>query len=128
MTFLDTHTWVWWVDGDPRLSDVAHRAIESEGHVAVSSICVWELATLERLGRVRLLPDLRTWVRRALAHREVSQHPMTSEIALVAGSLLPPFPGDPADRIIYATALANDARLVSADRRLARHDPERVVW
>lgn len=128
MTFLDTHTWVWWVDDDPRLSDVARSAIESDAEIAVSSISVWELATLERLGRLRLLPDMRTWVRRALAHRDISQHDVTSEVALVAGSLLPPFPGDPADRIIYATALANDATLVSADRRMARHDPERVVW
>ncbi len=50
------------------------------------------------------------------------------EIALAAGSLLPPFPGDPADRIIYSTALANNARLVTADRRMARHDPGRIVW
>ena len=128
MTFLDTHTWVWWIDGDPRLSDVARGAIESDVEVAVSAISVWELATLERLGRLRLLPDLRTWVRRALAHRDVSKHDVTSEIALAAGSLLPAFPGDPADRIIYATALTNGATLVSADRRLARHDPERVVW
>jgi PIN domain nuclease of toxin-antitoxin system len=53
---------------------------------------------------------------------------VTPKIALLAGSLLPPFPGDPADRIVYATAVANDARMVTADRRIARHDPERVVW
>jgi PIN domain nuclease of toxin-antitoxin system len=47
---------------------------------------------------------------------------------LTAGSLLSPFPGDPADRIIYATTVAKDARLVTADRRIARHDPIRVVW
>jgi PIN domain nuclease of toxin-antitoxin system len=128
MTFLDTHTWVWWVDGDPRLSQAAQDAIESDGELAVSTISVWELTTLERLGRLRLLPDVRTWVRRALAQHGLSQHIVTMEIAFVAGSLLAPFPGDPADRIIYASALANDAQLVSADRRLARHDPVRVVW
>ena len=128
MTFLDTHTWVWWVDGDPRLSEAALAAIESGDDVAVSAISVWELATLERLGRLRLLPDIRTWVRRALAHGGVRLHDVTSEVALVAGSLLSPFPGDPADRIIYATVLTHDGRLVSADRRLARHDPGRVLW
>ncbi len=128
MTFLDTHTWVWWVDGDPRLSDSARAAIESDADVAISAICVWELATLERLGRLRLIPDIRTWVRRALARPGIALYDVTSDVALVAGSLLPPFPGDPADRIIYATALAHDARLVSADRRMARHDPIRIVW
>ncbi|HUF02181.1 MAG TPA: type II toxin-antitoxin system VapC family toxin [Gaiellaceae bacterium] len=128
MNVLDTHIWIWWVDGDSRLSDVARAAIEASDEVAVSAISVWELATLERLGRLRVLPDLRLWVRRALALPRVTEHPVTGEIALVAGSLPPPFPGDPADRIIYATALANDGGLVSADRRIARHDPGRVVW
>jgi PIN domain nuclease of toxin-antitoxin system len=125
---LDTHAWVWWTDGDPRLSDAAAQAIERDGEVGVSTISVWELATLERLGRIRLLPDLRTWVRRALAPAGVVELTLTSDVASVAGMLPPPFPGDPADRIIYATALANGASLVTADRRLARHDPARVVW
>jgi len=128
VTVLDTHTWVWWLDEDPRLSDAARAAIETGGELTVSAVSVWELATLERLGRLTVLPDIRTWVRRALAHPGVSPCAVTPEIALVAGSLLPPFPGDPADRIIYATALAQDSRLVSGDRRIARHDPERVVW
>jgi len=128
VTVLDTHTWVWWVDGDPRLSSAAQAAIESSDELGVSTISVWELATLERLGRLAVLPDLRTWVRRALAHSNVTTCPVTPEIALAAGSLLPPFPGDPADRIIYSTALAANTRLVTADRRMARHDPTRIVW
>lgn len=128
MTVLDTHTWVWWLDGDPRLSDAAREAIEGGGELTVSAISVWELATLERLGRLTVTPDIRTWVRRALAHPGVEECAVTPEIALTAGSLLSPFPGDPADRVIYSTALTKGARLVTADRRIAHHDPERVVW
>ncbi|MDH4102446.1 MAG: type II toxin-antitoxin system VapC family toxin [Thermoleophilia bacterium] len=128
MTILDTHVWLWWLGDDPRLSRPAREAVEASGEIGVSAMSVWELATLERLGRLRLVPDIRTWVRRALARADVSQIAVTTEIALAAGSLLPPFPGDPADRIIYATALLTDARLVSGDRRIHRHDPERVVW
>ena len=128
MTVLDTHVWVWWVDGDPRLSDAARAAIEASDELVVSAICVWELATLERLGRLRVRPDLRLWVRRALALPRVAAQPVSAEVALAAGSLPPRFPGDPADRIIYATALLNGTGLVTADRRIARHDPERIVW
>jgi PIN domain nuclease of toxin-antitoxin system len=128
MTILDTHVWLWWLGDDPRLSRPAREAVETSGEIGISAMSIWELATLERLGRLRLVPDIRSWVRRALARAEVSAIPVTTEIALAAGSLLPPFPGDPADRIIYATALLNDARLVSGDRRIHRHDPERVVW
>lgn len=128
MTVLDTHTWLWWVGGDPRLSSTARSTIESDPERAVSAISVWELATLERLGRLTLLPDLRAWLRRALAYGGIEAKEVTPEIALAAGSLLPPFPGDPADRLIYATALVADSRLVTKDRRLARLDPDRVVW
>ena len=128
MTVLDTHAWVWWLDEDPRLSDAARTAIESSSRLLVSAISVWELATLERLGRLKLLPDTRAWVRRALGAPEIERCDVTPEIALAAGSILPPFHGDPADRIVYATALTHHARLVSADRRLARQDPARVVW
>lgn len=128
MTVLDTHVWLWWIDEDPRLSVAAREVIERGGDIGISTISMWEVATLERLGRIRLLPDLRTWIRRAAAREGVSALPPTTEIAVAAGSLLPPFPGDSADRIIYATALVNDSRIVSGDRRLARHDPARVVW
>ena len=52
MTVLDTHAWVWWLDDDPRLSDGALAAIDASDELAVSAISVWELATLERLGRL----------------------------------------------------------------------------
>lgn len=128
MSVLDTHAWLWWVDEDPRLSDDARAAIEGSAELLVSAISVWELATLERLGRLRLIPDSRLWVRRALARSNLVSTPVTPEIGMLAGSLPVPFPGDPADRIIYATAVARDLRLVTGDRRIARHDPERVVW
>lgn len=128
MTVLDTHAWVWWVDEDPRLSNAARSAIAASDQLLVSAISAWELATLERLGRLKLVPDTRVWIRRALAQPRVETVPVSVDIALTAGSLLPPFPGDPADRIVFATALDRSAQLVTGDRRLARHDPQRVVW
>jgi len=128
VSVLDTHAWLWWIDEDPRLSDDARAAIEGSAELLVSAISVWELATLERLGRLKLIPDSRLWVRRALARSGLVSAPVTPEIGMLAGSLPGPFPGDPADRIIYATAVARDLRLVTGDRRIARHDPERVVW
>jgi PIN domain nuclease of toxin-antitoxin system len=46
-----------------------------------------------------------------------------------AGSLdVAEFPGDPADRLIYATAIEHGSRIASADERLRAADPKRVVW
>jgi len=53
----------------------------------------------------------------------------TVSTSLRAGSLDPrEFHGDPIDRLIYATAVEHDARLVTADERLREFDPDRVVW
>jgi PIN domain nuclease of toxin-antitoxin system len=128
VSVLDTHAWLWWIDDDPRLSSAARSAIDASAELFVSAISIWELATLERLGRLKLTPDSRLWVRRALALPGVVPAPVTPEIGMLAGSLPLPFHGDPADRIIYATAVSNDVRLVTGDRRIARHDPLRVVW
>jgi PIN domain nuclease of toxin-antitoxin system len=128
VTVLDTHAWLWWVDGDPRLSSQARAAIERSDELVVSTISVWELATLERLGRLKLTPDSRVWIRRALGQAGVEPAPLTPEVGMLAGSLPMPFPGDPADRIIYATALSRDVPLVTGDRRIERHDPRRVIW
>ena len=128
MIVLDTHAWLWWVGGDRRLSSVARTAIESNDEVGISTMAVWEAATLVRKGRIRLDPDVKRWVSKALAADRIVRLTLTPEIALAAGSVADPFPGDPADRIIYATAVATGSNLVTADRRIATFDPALVIW
>jgi len=82
---------------------------------------------LVRRGRIALDRDVRDWVRHALAGGLEVVAP-DAEVALAAALLDDAFPGDPADRLIYATAHRAGARLVSRDRRMAAFDPERVVW
>jgi len=44
-------------------------------------------------------------------------------------ALLPAtFPGDPADRLIYATAVAHGVRLITRDERISAFDPQRTIW
>jgi PIN domain nuclease of toxin-antitoxin system len=66
-------------------------------------------------------------VRQALAQR-LEVRPVSAEIALDAASLDRGFPGDPADRIIYATARRERALLVTKDTALRRLDPRLTVW
>jgi PIN domain nuclease of toxin-antitoxin system len=87
---------------------------------------VFELAQLVQRRRIALDLPLRTWVREALARDRVEPLPLTAEVALDAAQLH--FEANPADRIIYATARAADAQLVTRDERLRAFDPELTVW
>jgi len=123
---LDTHVWLWWTDAPKMLSRPATRAIERADEIGVSTMSVLELAHRVERGRLTLSLPTRTWVREALAQERVRPLPLTAELALDAAQLR--FEGDPGDRIIYATARAEDAQLITRDERMRRFDPERTVW
>ncbi len=125
---LDSHVVHWWSAEPDRLSGPATRAIEGADELAVASISWFELAWLARHERIVLSVPLRAWLD-GLAQqiRTVGTGPA---IAATAVSLPSSFPGDPADRLIYATAVEHGWSLVTKDQRLGRHrHPRRVtVW
>ena len=128
MIVLDTHAWLFW-RGDPaRLGSAALTAIESADQVGVSAISAWEVSTLVRRGRIGLDSDPGRWIRRALGGARTVELPVTAAIAAAAASLADGFPGDPADRIVYATAVGAGARIATRDRAIAAYDPRRAVW
>ena len=106
MILLDTQVMLWVRSGSSRLGPHARRKIEqawqSEG-VALSAISFWEVAMLKEKGRIRLNEDVALW-RREQLEQGVVEIPVDGEIA-VRAVLLPDMHGDPADRIIVATAL-----------------------
>lgn len=79
-------------------------------------------------GRIRLDRELRHWIRNALAAERVSSIPLDAEIAISAALLPNDFPGDPADRIIYATARGLGVPLVTKDDRISAFDPPATIW
>ena len=128
MIVLDTHAFLWWRDESPRLSETARTEIEEAGRIGVPTACCLEIATLDRCGRITLAGGATRWIRAALADPRVEEIPLTAEIAIEAGRLPDTFPGDPVDRVVYATSAVTGSRLVTRDRRITNHDPRRVVW
>lgn len=126
MIVLDTHAWVWSVDAPRRLPKAARQAIERADRIGVSTMSVFEFVQLVQRRRITLEIPLRAWVRDALARDRVEPLPLTADIALDAAQLH--FEASPADRIIYATARAAHAQLVTRDERLRAFDPELTVW
>jgi PIN domain nuclease of toxin-antitoxin system len=125
---LDTHAWIWWRADPGRLSAPAADVIAAADRLGLSAISVWELGMLVRRGRISLDRDVARWVRHALADARVAVLAPGADIALAAALLDDTFPGDPADRLIYATARHAGAPLVTRDARIARFDPDRAVW
>lgn len=109
-----------------RLSAAARRAIDGADQIGISTTSVFEVAELERRGRLTLDAPVRRWVHQALARERLEALPLTTEIAIDAGQLM--FDADPADRVIYATARAADAAIVTRDERMHAFDPERAIW
>lgn len=129
MIVLDTHAFVWMVDGGERLSSAARQAIAADAQLALSTASIQEIAYLQVRGRLAMDRPLERWIGDALSVHGIRALAPTVPIALRAGQLNPAeFHGDPIDRLIYATAVEHDARLLTADRRLREADPARAVW
>jgi PIN domain nuclease of toxin-antitoxin system len=131
MIVLDTHAWFWVASEPQRVSPAATAAIREarqHGGIAVSSISLWELALSITRGRV----DVRGRVEPALAElveaTAVTVKDITPAIAALAAQLPADFPGDPADRIIAATALVEGVGLVTRDTRIRSSSVVRTVW
>ncbi len=111
---FDTHVWVWSAAGDPR----AEKIRDFSGTAIVSAISQWEVSMLAIKGRLGLLPDEDAWFSANL-ESPVSLAPLTAEISM-ASCRLPDFHGDPADRIIVATAITLGIPLITADEKIIK--------
>lgn len=124
---LDTHVLLWWSSDEARISRAAGNAIASADSLAVASITWFELAWLAVHGRIMVPMAVGAWLERLAA--DVHSVPITPAIAERAAALPSDFPGDPADRLIYATAIETGWPLISKDRRLrGRKGGVSTVW
>jgi PIN domain nuclease of toxin-antitoxin system len=128
---VDTHALLWWQAGGGRLSRAATRRVERADVVYLSTISCWEIAMLVTQGRIALDRPVTAWVHDLIATSPADIADLTPTIAVAAGQL-EDFHGDPADRIIYATAANRQLPLITKDGRLrdqakAARDVS-VVW
>ena len=118
---LDTHVVIWLTEGDLQLGTRAKEALRQayrEERALISAITPWEIALLVRKGRLRLGRDVLEWVHSALAVPGVQLAALEPEIAVDSTRLPWEAHGDPADRILVATARHLGATLVTADGAL----------
>ena len=125
---LDTHAWIWWVSAPSKLGRGAQREINKAVRIGVPAICCFELATLALRGRISLDRPPLEWMQTALALPRVEVLTISPAVAVKAAELPMTFPGDPADRLIAATAILESALLVTKDAPIQDSGVVRTVW
>jgi PIN domain nuclease of toxin-antitoxin system len=131
MILLDTHAWVWWINGQPSLSRKADRSIQQAARSAgvyVSSISVWEITQLAARWRLELTVDVESWVAKSEAMPFLHFVPVDNAIALKSVRLPEPLHNDPADRMIIATSTILGFPLVTRDKRILDYPHVNTIW
>jgi PIN domain nuclease of toxin-antitoxin system len=117
---LDTHAALW-LDSGIEMRAEAVAAIETAamaGGVLVSAVSAWEIGLLVRKNRLILDLDPAAWLDRLIAQPGVRLVPLQGSVAIRSSFLPEPFHGDPADRLLVATARELCAPLVTRDARI----------
>lgn len=122
---LDTHVVQWWSAEPDRISSAAATVLGDAEELAVAAISWFELAWLARHERISVTIPIRSWLQELAG--ELRTIGVTPAIADTAVSLPSSFPGDPADRMIYATAIEQGWQLITKDRRMRDHPYPRTV-
>ncbi|MEK6244094.1 MAG: type II toxin-antitoxin system VapC family toxin [Pseudomonadota bacterium] len=130
MILLDTQVLLFDALEPKRLSRKARTALE-EGMqadaLACSDISLWEIALLAARRRIDAGPDIAAFIESVLQLRSVRVLPITPAIATLAQSDLFVH-GDPADRLIGATAIEHGVPLVTADAELRKLRDLKALW
>ena len=128
MIVLDTHVWAWWASSPERLSPGAREVIEGAAAIGVPAICLWEIAMLVAHGRLAFDRPVDVWLDQGLALPRVRLLPLDPAVAVRVADLAEEMHGDPADRMIVATALVARAPLVTKDRRIHESGVVSAIW
>lgn len=123
---LDTHAFLWWLDGDRRLSRKARQLIGDEANaVLVSAASAWEITTKHRLGRLPGAAEVAADVGACVASQDFTPLDITLAHAQRAG-LLPGPHRDPFDRMLIAQAQAENIPLVSNEAVFDQYGLRRI--
>ena len=129
---IDSHTLLWWLDGDERLSDRAGLILNNEGaereSLVVSAVTFWEFRLKEVRGKLTPRSPVNIWPQliRRLPHMRIAEVGIGHWLRIAEMDWEN---RDPADRIIAATAIQLDVPVVTVDGKFHREgSPVKAVW
>jgi len=126
---LDTHVLIWLASEPAKLSKKASEAIRRASQrtgIAISAIALWELAWLATPDRLEITGTVEAFVEKISSRTAIQ--PITVKVAVLANQLPADYSGDPCDRLIAATALAQGMALVTKDTRIRACKQIKTIW
>lgn len=120
---LDTHIWVWWLTPHSPLSRAERDALDAAAErreLFLPAISLWEVQVLHAKQRLTLPLPFAEWLARAADERVISILPLDTDVVFALNALPASFHGDPADRLIVATARAHAMPLATHDAAIRR--------
>jgi PIN domain nuclease of toxin-antitoxin system len=128
---LDTHIWIWWNMRPEKLSVRARNLIANTAkyeELLLSVISVWEFCKLLQKKKIEISIDPEDWIRIALEMPKLRLISLSPSIAYRSTILPQPFHEDPADQIIVATTLEENATIITSDDRLLKYKSVPSIW
>ena len=129
-TLLDTHIWLWWLLGSDQLhirERVALDRLAARAALRLAAVSLWEAQMLYAKGRLVLDRPFDPWIRDAASAAVVEVVPLDVDVVIALHALPASFHGDPADRLIVATARAHRIPLATHDRSI-RKSRAATIW
>jgi PIN domain nuclease of toxin-antitoxin system len=126
---LDTHVLIWLAREPSKLSRKASEAIQNAGQtggLGISAITLWELAWLATNGRLAITGTVEDFLERISSRTAI--RPITVRVAVLANQLPAGYSGDPCDRLIGATAVAEGAALITKDTKIRSCRQIKTIW
>jgi len=124
---LDTHTFLWSVGDDPRLSATARQNISDPSNdLFISIASLWEATVKITIGKMRVPGDSIDYLLHRATQTGVTTLPILS-MHLQQLQKLPMLHRDPFDRILVAQSMVEKMPVVSVDSQLRQY-PCKILW
>jgi PIN domain nuclease of toxin-antitoxin system len=125
VVLLDTHAWIWSIEGDTRRVGRKAQALlvraAMQARIRVSPVSIFEIVALHTSGRLRLSRPAEGWIRDSVSAAGVRLAEVTPAIAIDAGAIPRTALADPLDRLLVATARQLDATFLTADQQILEY-------
>ena len=131
MILLDTCAIIWDALEPKKITTKAKKAIDNadkQNALLIADISIWEISMLVKKGRIEIDTTPAHFINLYLQSRNIAVKSITPEISELSVNFGDEINNDPADRLIAATSIIHNARLVTADNNLISCELVDSLW